>query len=87
MTDSDEMTCRELVEVITDYLEGALPGEDRRRFEEHLEECPYCINYLEQMRITVATLGGLREDSISPETRAELLDAFRGTAAPARRRR
>jgi len=78
MTDTDEMTCRELVEVITDYLEGTLPDEDRRRFEEHLDECPYCANYLEQMRLTIATLGELREDSLSPETREELLAAFRG---------
>jgi anti-sigma factor RsiW len=78
MTKSDEMTCRELVEVITDYLEGALSDDDRRRFEEHLEDCPYCVNYLDQMRLTIATLGELREDSVSPETRAELLEAFRG---------
>jgi anti-sigma factor RsiW len=78
MTKSDEMTCRELVEVITDYLEGTLSDEDRRRFEEHLDACPYCVNYLDQMRVTIATLGELREDSISPETRAKLLEAFRG---------
>ena len=78
MTEPDEMTCRELVEVITDYLEGTLPADDRRRFEEHIGECPYCVNYLEQMRLTIATLGELREESISPETRDELLEAFRG---------
>jgi anti-sigma factor RsiW len=78
MTESDEMTCRELVEVITHYLEDALSDDDRRRFEEHLDECPYCVNYLDQMRVTIATLGELREDSISPETRADLLEAFRG---------
>jgi anti-sigma factor RsiW len=78
MTRPDEMSCRELVEVITDYLEGTLPDDDRRRFEEHLAECPYCVNYLEQMRVTIATLGELREDSIPPEARRELLEAFRG---------
>jgi anti-sigma factor RsiW len=77
MTNPNEMTCRELVEVITDYLEGALPASDRRRFEEHLSECPYCVNYLEQMRATIEALGELREESISPEAREELLAAFR----------
>lgn len=78
MTRADEMTCRELVEVITDYLEGTLPEADRARFDEHLEECPYCVSYLDQMRATIATLGELREESITPEVRDELLQAFRG---------
>ncbi len=72
------MSCAELVEVITDYLEGTLPDEDRRRFEAHLDECPYCVTYLEQMRETIEGLGGLREESLSPETKHELLEAFRG---------
>lgn len=78
MTKPDEMTCRELVEVITDYIEGTLPDDDRRRFEEHLGECPYCVSYLEQMRGTIDALGELREESLSPEVRDELLEAFRG---------
>jgi anti-sigma factor RsiW len=77
----DEMTCRELVEVITDYIEGTLPEDDRRRFEQHLGECPYCVDYLEQMRKTIDTLGELREESIPPEAREELLKAFRGWRA------
>jgi anti-sigma factor RsiW len=76
-SEHDEMTCRELVVVITDYLEGTLPEDERRRFEEHLGDCSYCANYLEQMRATIATLGELREDSLSPATRDELLEAFR----------
>jgi anti-sigma factor RsiW len=75
---ADEMTCRELVEVITDYLEGRLGREDRRRFDEHIADCPYCRSYLEQMRLTVASLGELPEESISPRARDDLLDAFRG---------
>ena len=78
MSHPDEMTCQELVEVITDYLEGTLPAPDRARFEAHLEECPYCESYLAQMRETIATLGDLREESLSPEVRAGLLEAFRG---------
>jgi anti-sigma factor RsiW len=78
VTHHDEMPCKELVEVITDYLEDTLPDEDRARFEAHLEECPWCVNYLEQMRETIATLGELREESLSAETREGLLEAFRG---------
>lgn len=78
MSQLPEMTCRELVDVITDYLENTLPADDRARFEEHLAACPYCVNYLDQMRITIATLGELREESISPAAREELLEAFRG---------
>ena len=74
----DEMACQELVEVITDYLEGTLPAEDRVRFDAHLAECPYCVNYLEQMRETIARLGELRQEELSPDTREGLLQAFRG---------
>jgi anti-sigma factor RsiW len=74
----DEMSCRELVKVITDYLEGRMGADDRLRFEAHLEECPYCVNYLEQMRATVEALGQLGEDAIAPESRREVLEAFRG---------
>jgi anti-sigma factor RsiW len=74
----DEMSCKELVEVITDYLEETMAAEDRARFEAHLEACPYCVNYLEQMRATVAALGRLSEESIAPDARAGLLEAFRG---------
>ena len=72
------MSCKELVSVITDYLEGTMAPVDRVRFEAHLSECPYCVNYLDQMREIVAALGGLSEDSISSQARGELLEAFRG---------
>jgi anti-sigma factor RsiW len=75
---TEEMSCRELVEVITDYLDGTMATEDRARFDAHLAECPYCVNYLDQMRATIASLGGLGEEALSPETRGELLAAFRG---------
>jgi anti-sigma factor RsiW len=74
----EEISCRELVDVITDYLEETMAPVDRARFEAHLAECPYCVNYLDQMRETIAALGGLTEDSISSEARGELLEAFRG---------
>jgi predicted anti-sigma-YlaC factor YlaD len=74
----EEMSCRELVEVITDYLEETMAPVDRARFHAHLAECPYCVNYLDQMRNTIDALGGLTEESISSEARGELLEAFRG---------
>jgi anti-sigma factor RsiW len=73
----EPLSCKELVEIVTDYLEGRLPRRDRRRFEQHLKECPYCSAYLEQMRQVIRTLGRLTEDSISPRAREELLVAFR----------
>jgi anti-sigma factor RsiW len=72
------MTCRELVDVITGYIEGTLPAADRARVDAHLEECSSCRTYVEQMRDTIATLGSLREQQLSPAMRASLLDAFRG---------
>ncbi len=71
------MACKELVEAITAYLEGTLPDAERRRFDAHLAECPYCAEYLEQMRNTIIRLGTLDETTLSPDTREQLLAAFR----------
>jgi anti-sigma factor RsiW len=70
------MTCQELVELVTEYLEGALPDPDRRRFDEHLEACPYCVAYVEQMRATVLLTGRLGEEDLQGEAIEELLAAF-----------
>jgi anti-sigma factor RsiW len=78
VTQTDEMACNELVEIVTDYLEGTLSASDRTRFEAHLTECPYCFQYVEQFRETISASGELTLDSIAPERRAELLEAFRG---------
>ena len=78
MRAGDEMTCRELVEVLTAYLEGALASEDRDRLEAHVAACSYCAEYVAQMRETIDALGRVDEESIPPERRAELLAAFRG---------
>ena len=72
-----EMTCRELVELVTDYLEGAMPASESRRLEEHLAGCSRCRIYLEQLRGTIKTVGALREDSVTPEAQEELLRVFR----------
>jgi predicted anti-sigma-YlaC factor YlaD len=78
-----ELTCKELVELVTEYFEGALPVKERIRLEEHLVMCSWCRTYLEQMRETIGTAGTLREEDIEPEVRERLLDAFRGfRAAP-----
>ena len=74
---SGDMSCKALVEAVTDYLEGTMGVEDRARFEAHLEICPFCITYLEQMRETIATVGELDEGSIDPRAREELMLAFR----------
>jgi anti-sigma factor RsiW len=71
------MTCKKLVELVSEYLEGTLASADRRRFEEHLEDCPYCVTYVEQLRQVVGALGRLPAESISPKAREELLYAFR----------
>ena len=76
--DLPEMPCRELVEVITDYLEDRLSQVDRTRFDAHLAACEACRTYLEQFRQTIRALGRLPEESLSPEARHALLDAFRG---------
>ena len=80
MNDQDlpEMPCRELVELITDYLENRLSPRDRTRFQAHLGECEACRIYLEQFRQTIRALGRLPEESLSSEARGALIAAFRG---------
>lgn len=72
-----EMPCQELVEVVTDYLEGRLSPVDRARFEAHIADCEYCETYLEQMRQTIRILGRIPEESLSDDARETLLSAFR----------
>ncbi len=71
------IVCRQVVELVTDYLEGALPGELRDAVERHLAVCPPCVVYVEQMRTTAAALQDAPVESIDPHTRAELVSAFR----------
>ena len=72
-----DLSCRELVELVTDYVEGALDRRTRSRFERHISGCPHCTAYLEQIRETVRLTGMLREDQLEPQARDELLAAFR----------
>jgi anti-sigma factor RsiW len=71
------LTCVEIVELVTDYLEDALPPADRRRFDQHLGRCDGCTRYLEQLRMTLAMLGELRTVDLSPAAEQELRAAFR----------
>ena len=71
-----ELSCRELVEVVNDYLEGDMTPAQRLRFERHLDVCPHCVVYLEQMRETIA-VGRLSPDELEPEVQDGLLHAFR----------
>jgi predicted anti-sigma-YlaC factor YlaD len=72
-----DLTCKELVELVTDYLEGDLTLEARTRFELHLTYCDWCRTYLRQMREVLASAGKLGEESLSPEKRDALLSVFR----------
>jgi predicted anti-sigma-YlaC factor YlaD len=72
-----DLTCQELVELVTDYLEGALTQDVRTRFDEHLAVCPGCETYLDQIRETASLLGEVSVDDITGEMRATLLSAFR----------
>jgi anti-sigma factor RsiW len=74
---ADDLACQELVEIVTDYLEGALSPADRVRFEAHIAACVDCTAYLEQMRQTVTVMGRLREEDIPVPAMATLLQAFR----------
>jgi anti-sigma factor RsiW len=74
---ADALACQELVEIITDYLEGALSPADRERFEAHIRGCEGCTAYLKQMRHTVAIVGRLREEDIPGPALEPLLVAFR----------
>jgi anti-sigma factor RsiW len=74
----EELSCQELVELVTDYLEGALPAELHERFDEHIAHCKGCQAYLAQMRATVRATGTLTPESLSPDAESTLLEAFRG---------
>ena len=71
-----ELACVEVVELVTDYLEGTMPVRRRRLLEQHLTACDGCTAYVEQMRRTIATTGRLRAEDIPPELEERLLVAF-----------
>ena len=71
------MDCNELVELVTEYLEGTLPALNRARFDAHIAECPYCEVYLQQMRGTLAVLGTIPPETIPVQAQDKLLAIFR----------
>jgi anti-sigma factor RsiW len=72
-----DLVCQQVVELVTDYLEGVLPAEDRRRFDKHLAVCPHCAEYLAQMRETIRLAGRIVPDDLTPVMRSELTDLYR----------
>ena len=76
MEGDEELTCRELVELVTDYFEGALGPEDRARFEAHVADCPGCEIHLRQMRTTIALVAAAGQ-AVEHGVPAPLLAAFR----------
>jgi len=74
---SAEMTCKDVVELVTAYLDGSMPLTDRARFETHLTECRHCTRYLDQMRETIRLVGRLSEEALSPDARDDLMRLFR----------
>jgi anti-sigma factor RsiW len=72
-----ELVCQEVVELISDYIEGTLPRSQRRRLETHLSGCEHCSEYLEQMRATIRLTGRLRTSDLTPAMRDELVELYR----------
>jgi anti-sigma factor RsiW len=74
---AEQLSCQELVELVTDYLEGALPPAERARFESHIANCDGCSAYIEQIRVTIRLSGTLRPEQLDPAAEEALLEAFR----------
>ena len=77
----EALSCQELVELVTAYLEGALPSDERERFERHIETCDGCGQYLEQMRTTIRLTGQLTPEAVPREAERGLVSAFRSWAS------
>jgi anti-sigma factor RsiW len=73
----DPLICQEVVEMVTDYLEGALSRRERRRLEAHLADCPHCTEYLAQIQATIRLTGRLAVDDLTPEMRDDLGELYR----------
>jgi predicted anti-sigma-YlaC factor YlaD len=77
MAEHEHINCQQVVELVNDYLDRALPPEEAALFEQHVNFCDGCGWYLDQVRTTVATVGRVTEEEVPPETRERLLGAFR----------
>jgi anti-sigma factor RsiW len=72
-----DLQCQQAVELVTDYLEGALSRRQRRRFETHIRACPNCSAYLEQIQAVISTSGAITPDDLSPQARDDLTALYR----------
>ena len=72
-----DLVCRQAVALVTDYLDDALSRRQRRRFEAHLRDCPNCSRYLEQIRLTIDTVGHIEPETLDPDVKNELIDLYR----------
>jgi anti-sigma factor RsiW len=79
---AEHISCQEVIELVTDYLERALPSEEASLFEQHINFCDGCAWYLDQMRTTIAAVGRIGEEDIPPEARDKLMTAFRHWKQP-----
>lgn len=77
MIDTEALSCQELVELVTDYLEGALDERDLRAFKAHLAGCDGCTEYLDEMRTTIRVVGTLTPNDLTQAAETALLQAFR----------
>ena len=71
------IVCRQAVELMAGYLDGALSGTERARLESHLADCPHCSEYLAQLRVTIDTLGHVEPDDLPDEALDELVSLYR----------
>jgi anti-sigma factor RsiW len=76
-----DLVCRQAIELMTDYLEGTLSRRQRRRLERHLQACPNCSNYLEQIRITIKVSGEIEPEDLSPDAIEDLTQLYRRWSA------
>ena len=72
-----DLVCQQAVELVSDYLEGALSRADRRRYEAHLTGCPHCTEYLAQMRKTIELTGTLTPDDLTPQMQDDFIGLYR----------
>jgi anti-sigma factor RsiW len=71
------ISCQEVVELVTDYIERTLPADDAAVFEQHLNFCDGCVVYVDQVRLTIDAVGNLSAEDVPPETTDKLMAAFR----------
>jgi anti-sigma factor RsiW len=77
---TEQLSCQEVVELVTSYLEGALDPVDAQRFEQHLTRCDGCDGYVEQMRATIRLTGSVRLSDLGADAERTLVAAFRDWA-------